>query len=102
MPKCKITVVKRMVNPDLVDEYMEEGQKSYEPCDRFEDGQELVVDEWSQVPDGFCAHAWADIHKEVALLLNGGSYQPWVKEGTKIACCTYGLRPVVFKMQRIE
>jgi uncharacterized repeat protein (TIGR04076 family) len=102
MPKCKITVVKRMVNPDLIDEYMEEEHRGYDPCDRFEDDQEFIVDGWNQVPDGFCAYAWADIHREVAVLLSGGSYQPWIKEGTTITCCTDGLRPVVFKIERTE
>jgi len=41
MAKYKITVVKRMVNQDLVDEY---GQGVVVPCDRFTDGQEFVLE----------------------------------------------------------
>lgn len=103
MPKCMITVLKRMVNPDLIDEYTrDEHNMPNKPCDHFEDGQEFVVDDWNQVPEGFCAYAWADIHRDVAILMSGGSYMPWIKEGTTITCCTDGLRPVVFKIEKME
>ncbi|RLB26553.1 MAG: TIGR04076 family protein, partial [Deltaproteobacteria bacterium] len=30
-------------------------------------------------------------------------YYPWLKQkGVAIACCTDGLRPVIFKLERIE
>ena len=54
-------------------------------------------------PDGFCGWAWDDIHKYFLTLRCGGSFQPWMKaEDNIIACCTDGIRPVVFNLERIE
>jgi uncharacterized repeat protein (TIGR04076 family) len=54
-----------------------------------------------EMPDGFCSWAWADIHRDVAHLALGGNF-PWIKEpGKMVSCCTDGLRPVIFKLERI-
>ena len=43
-----------------------------------------------------------DIQRDIFHTLYGG-YYPWMKEkGVVISCCTDGLRPVVFKLERIE
>ncbi len=97
MAKAKITVLKRMVNPDIVAEYLGEEMG---PCGLFEDGQEFIQDGW-RPPEGFCPWAWSDIHKEIMLVRRGGS-QGEKLEGMAIACCTDGFKPVVFKIERIE
>ena len=98
MAKVKITVVKLMANPDLVDEY---GEGIALPCDRFTEGQEFIVESVAQ-PDGFCSWAYADIQRDLAIMMFGGNL-PWIKQpGTAIACCTDGLRPVVFKIERLD
>ena len=52
-------------------------------------------------PPGFCGWAWADIQRDVAHLALGGDF-PWIKQkGTMISTCTDGLRPVVFKLERL-
>lgn len=105
MYKCKITVLKRVANPKIVDEYMGDEPKAGNviPCQNFQDGQEFVLDSWAAPPEGFCTWAWADIHKYILLVMSGGDFTPWVKQkGTAIACCTDGYRPVVFKLERIE
>jgi len=62
MPKCKITVLKRSLNSDLIEEYIEDIYKDIKPCEIFKDGQELIIDpNLAKVPDGFCDWAWADI-----------------------------------------
>ncbi|MCF8094398.1 MAG: TIGR04076 family protein [Desulfobacteraceae bacterium] len=114
MPKVKITVVKKMncnevfggnppakINHDLLTP----------ECHRFELGQEFFVDlskdrshpeSWENVPQGFCSWAYADIQRDIAHILFGGSY-PWMaEEGATISCCTDGLRPVVFRIERIR
>jgi uncharacterized repeat protein (TIGR04076 family) len=51
----------------------------------------------------FCDWAWNDIHKVLLTLRKQGNFAPWMKDGnTIIACCTDGLKPVVFKVERIE
>jgi uncharacterized repeat protein (TIGR04076 family) len=102
MPTCKITVVKRTLNQDLIDQHVSETRDSFGRCPVYEDGQEYVIEEFPLKPDGFCDWAWADIHREVVAVMFGSSY-PWIRQpGTAITCCTDGLRPVVFRVEAIE
>ncbi len=105
MTKCKITVLKRTVNQDLIEQYMGEEYKTRDlfPCQNFEEGQSFVTTSWGLPPEGFCASAWAAIRGYIGIVITGGDLTPWVKHpGTAIACCTDGYRPVVFKIERIE
>ena len=98
MPNVKITVLERNVNQRVIQEHapMQMGA-----CDMFEDGQEFIIDSDVVPPEGFCAWAYADIQKYILLLRHDGN--PRLKhEGTAIACCTDGFRPVVFKLERME
>jgi uncharacterized repeat protein (TIGR04076 family) len=96
----KITVLKRMVNQDLVDEFCEADVTL--PCPVFTEGQEFIL-ESEELPEGFCDSAWDDIYKSFQIIARGGSLPEWMKEdGTMIACCSDGLRPVVFEVRRIH
>lgn len=100
MPKCKITVLKRMLNPELAQEYR---QDEVQLCEFFEEGQEFIIDGWSGPPDGFCDWAWYDIQRIFVALMSGGTFGPAMKnERSQIMCCTDGFRPVVFKLERID
>ncbi|MFX1284202.1 MAG: TIGR04076 family protein [Promethearchaeota archaeon] len=103
--KCKITVLKRTINQDLIDEYIDEQYRSHmKPCDKFKDNQEFVLegDAVSRPPNDFCAWAWADIRKDI-LMIALGSDMPGLKQrGTVITGCTDWFRPVIFKVERIE
>jgi uncharacterized repeat protein (TIGR04076 family) len=102
MPKCKITVVKRTIHQDLIDKYLSDTRESFGRCQAFEDGQEFILDGFPLKPEGFCDWAWADIHRDVVATIFGGSY-PWIQQpGTAITCCTDGLRPVIFKVERMD
>jgi len=104
-PNCRITVLKRTLNQDLVDEYMDEDYKPLARCDRFYDGQEFLLEGWeglSDLPEGFCPWAWADIRHDLLRIMSGGG-MPGVKQpGTTIAGCTDWFRPVIFKIERSE
>ena len=105
MNKCRVTVLKRMANRDLIERYMgdETRAKNIAPCTNFYDGQSFLVDNPGTPPEGFCGWAWANIHKEIVAIMSGGDFQPWVNQpGMMIACCTDGFRPVVFKIERVE
>jgi len=57
MAKAKITELKRMVNENIIDEYL--GDKDDKtPCGLFEDGQEFIQEGW-RPPEDFCPWAWA-------------------------------------------
>lgn len=102
MSKCKITVVKRTLNQDLIDQYVSKARGDFAQCQVYEDGQEFLIEDFPLKPDGFCDWAWADIHRDVVAVMFGGSY-PWIEQpGTAITCCTDGLRPVVFRVEAIE
>jgi len=94
----KITVVKKVSNPEVFRRYADRGAHS--SCETVEVGMEFVSQGMAMPPD-FCSWAWADIQRDVAHLALGGDF-PWMKQkGTMITCCTDGLRPVVFRLERI-
>jgi uncharacterized repeat protein (TIGR04076 family) len=102
MAKCKITVVKRSINQELIDEYLRKTGEDVGRCTAFEDGQEFTVERFPSKPEGFCDWAWASIHRDVAVVMFGGEY-PWMERpGIGITCCTDGFRPVIFKVERVD
>lgn len=100
MYKCKLTVLKRMINKDLAAEYL--NNPDLKPCELFTEGKEYIIDSLSSIPEGFCTWAWSDILRDIAIIITGGNLDWMKKEGTHITCCTDGFRPVVFKLERIE
>ncbi|MFX1340156.1 MAG: TIGR04076 family protein [Promethearchaeota archaeon] len=103
MPKCRITIIKRMLNEDLINEYIIEEYKGMSKCECFEDGQEFIIDpNLAKVPEGFCHWAWADIRNEINLIASGGNIFGMRQKGTAITACTDWFRPVYFKIQRLE
>jgi len=104
MPRCKITVLKRTINQDLIDEYLDDTHKDIGPCERFRDGQEFVIDPWV-MPEDFCAccaWAWSDIRRDILTVAYGGDMPGMRQRGTVITGCTDWLRPVIFKVERME
>jgi len=95
----KITVAALLKPGKIFDELAAE---SVAPeCDRYTVGKEYISS-GINMPEGFCSWAWADIQRDVAHLAMDGDF-PWIKEkGKMVSCCTDGLRPVVFKLERIE
>jgi len=97
MPKCRITVLKKMFDEDLAKEY----KRHVAPCALFTEGQEFIAETF-EPPEGFCGWAWNDICKSYMTLLFGGSFPGMKDKRTFIACCTDGVMPVVFKLERLE
>jgi uncharacterized repeat protein (TIGR04076 family) len=104
MSKVRITVVERTFNEEISRDYGSEGflaGRGFGPCPNFQEGQEFILDGLSK-PQRFCSWAWADIHREVRTVAFGGGF-PWVNTpDSAIACCTDGMKPVVFKIERID
>ncbi len=86
----KITVLKISVQQDL----RQHSSGEIKPCDRFKVGQEFVVKVPWVPPEGFCPWAWADIRTYIHIVHAGGMQQ-------LVGCCTDGLRPVFFKIERL-
>lgn len=50
-----------------------------------------------------CDWAWNDIQKVLLAMMLGADFGLWMKDSnTFIACCTDGIKPVVFKLERSE
>lgn len=98
----QITVLKRAVFRDLIDEYVPaERSASYGACERFEDGQVFEV-RGGTPPAGFCARAWASIFGDLAVVELGGDAS-WINHpNTMITCCNDGLTPVVFRIEKLR
>ena len=99
--KIQITVLRRMSNQDLADQFQHEATI---PCPLFEDGQVFTLDRWDEPPEGFCEWAWEDIYEKMMKVTGEATFipEPIKERGMMIACCTDGFRPVVFKMVRID
>ncbi len=101
MAKVKITVVKKVNSGELFGENPPAAFDVAPECDQLEAGQEFISGK-GECPLGFCPWAFADIQRDIIHILFGGSY-PWIKEkGVAISSCTDGLRPVIFKIEKIE
>lgn len=103
--KCKITVLKRECYTDLQKQYLMNPEAG--PCHMFREGQEFIVDGNNYVTmlDGkFCSEAWAAISHYIYAALQGGSIMNgWTNdEKIQIGCCSDGVRPVIFKIERID
>ncbi len=101
IPTCKITVLKTLYHQDLAEEYRRDGLRQG-PCHFFSEGDEFNVNYLTERPEGFgCDWAWDDIHKILMIMMTGGSFKNWMKnENQFITCCTDGIKPVVFKIER--
>ena len=103
--RVKITVLKR-VDPSVIFDgdvpNMPGKEEKYRICTTHEEGQEFIVEQDGAMPDGFCGWAWRDIYKDLSVLQFGGDFHPWVNKGEMITCCTDGIRPVSFKLERLK
>ncbi len=99
----KITVVKIEYYPDLVKDVNTDIVGEFGRCPFFKEGQEFIIRDIDNIPNGFCSWAWADIERDVAIILFGGQPQPVLKNPNSMySCCDEGLRPVIFKIERVS
>ena len=97
--KVKISVLKRF-HPSEVFDKSPVTSHTFEACSLFKAGQEFIVENL-EMPEGFCTSAWVSMYGIIQVLSFGGDL-PWIKEkGVAISCCIDGLRPVIFKLERV-
>ena len=104
--KVKITVLDRKCYRDLQEQYLSPSFKNAGPCNRFETGQEIIIDHrgFNTMNNGnFCVEAWDCISRYVYTALQGGSIMKgWTEDDhVMIACCNDGTRPVIFKIETL-
>lgn len=98
--KFKITVVKTFEPKDVLghDFYMPSGKKIVK-CDLKEGESFISID--GNIPEGFCNAAWAAIYPTIKMFRFGGNY-PAFEPGTAFTTCSDGIRPVSFKLEKID
>ncbi|WP_213950928.1 TIGR04076 family protein [Tepidanaerobacter syntrophicus] len=102
MYKVKITVIEKILHEHIADKYLTDGKK-VGSCDCFEVGDSFIADGMMAPPKNFCPFAWNDIFSTVLAISRGGTFTPWDKTNfSHIACCTDGVRPVTFLIERDE
>jgi len=103
--KCKITVIKRTLDQDLINKYADDKYIDHmKLCEIFQDNQEFILEgdaAFSQPPKDFCAWAWADIRKDILTVALGCDIPGMKRRGMVITGCTDWFRPVIFKIERI-
>lgn len=104
MYDCKITVIKRTVNQDIISDYLKDEYQEAKPCERYTDGQEFIITKENRYrpPENFCAWAWADIRHDLLTLVYGGKTPHMKNDNENIVGCTDWFRPVYFKIERIQ
>ena len=80
MSDVSITVIAKLKPGEVFDELAASNLNPV--CDGVKLG-ESSVSRNLQMPEGFCSWAWTDIQ-------------------SMVSCCTDGLRPVVFRLERID
>lgn len=102
--RVKITVIKRVTPEYIFDGNIpprSDGQK-YTICTAFKEGDEFIVEKNVRCPEGFCSYAFKDIYSDLRVLALGGDHEPWVESPKMYSCCTDGIRPVAFLLERLD
>ncbi|MHA2031735.1 MAG: TIGR04076 family protein [Candidatus Kariarchaeaceae archaeon] len=102
MEKVKITVIKKF-NPDEIfgHEIIHASGKPIPQCPFFEEGQEIFAENSFIKPEEFCGWAWRDLTVRFTKfdLLED---EEWPKKGETYVACGDGIRPVIFKLEKLE
>ncbi|MDD5263415.1 MAG: TIGR04076 family protein [Candidatus Bipolaricaulis sp.] len=95
---ARITVIKRALNIDLVETHLADCLSVARPCSVFREGMTFdVKGPFPEKPQGFCDWAWVAIYPNLALACAGAE----LSAGVAFPCCTDGLRPVTFQIEKI-
>ena len=102
MNSVRITVLKREFYPDLAETYLSEGV-SVGACPLQNEGDVFVYSGGAEKPEGLCPWAWIDLYGTISSLSAGGDENTWYKNGgTRILCCTDGVRPVIYRLELVR
>lgn len=100
MKKVKITAIRKVCYPDLMEKY----ENPIEHACHVEEGQTWIA-YGGERPEGFCDSAWDSISAFVKVLANGGGnfYDGWMKNPySAMLSCNDGFRPVSFYIEALE
>jgi len=101
LSKIKITVVKNFSPEEVF------GEKFHKPSGKeitkcwLKEG-ESFISENGNMPEDFCHHAWFGMYPKITFIRFGGKFEDWTEEGTDYSACPDGIRPVVFKLEKMS
>ncbi len=100
--KVRIKVLRKLDSQEIFGDDPPLGE-NVKACPMYEVDQEFIVGEDGEMPEGFCHWAWNDLYKVVTALRYGVNWEPETKKtgAPTVHCCTDGLRPVIFKLERV-
>lgn len=97
---CKITVVKRMLNSDLIETFAADPDR-LPICDKVKEGQVFRLHHPFELPEGICAFAWADLRPFILTIAAGGRFDMMKKPVSTLAICADPFRPVIFNIETV-
>lgn len=101
--RVKITVLKKLSADAIYGSIPNDVAPNFNCyCPKFIENQEFIVEEDGTIPKDFCSWAWHDILHFVSVLRLGGRCRWTMGKNKAYACCSDGLRPVFFKIERLE
>ena len=100
--RLKVTVIKMFTPEDVLgpDHGITYNGDPLQPCGH-QVGEEFIVDHHLNKPEGLCGRAWQDLYTTLMVYYFGGDYN-WPAPGVTYQPCGDGLKPVVFKIEKIE
>jgi uncharacterized repeat protein (TIGR04076 family) len=98
MFRVKVTVVETARREDHIKKYCKNGEMP--ACPFFKEGDTFYVDYMDEMPEGFCAWMWHDIHKDIMCLLTGGEFFWMDDPESALVCCTDPFRTVYLLLER--
>ncbi|MDE7469258.1 MAG: TIGR04076 family protein [Desulfovibrionaceae bacterium] len=101
MKRCKIEVIKTYFDDELAQEF---GVTC--ACPAHKVGDTFIAEGFAK-PEGFCDEAWKAIYQYVFALAHMDKdslfYGDWIQTpGVSINSCNDGIRPVIFKITRLD
>ncbi|MFW9964401.1 MAG: TIGR04076 family protein [Candidatus Sifarchaeia archaeon] len=101
MARIRVTVLKKFNPKDVFGhDYVNPRGEIVPACYVFDEGEEFLIDNLKK-PEKFCGWGWKTVVKDLEIL-NCGDDLTWTETGVIYSSCTDGVRPVVFKLERVE
>jgi len=102
MTRVRVTVIKKFSVEDV---FGENHSITYNgepiPACGLEEGEEFIVENHLFRPEGFCGRAWHDLYTTLMIYYYGGDIE-YPQPGVTYQPCGDGLKPVVFRIERMQ
>jgi len=102
LKKVKITVIRKF-NPIEIfgHEIIRHSTNKAIPTCSMEEGKEYFVENLYEMPDDFCPRVWYDTHDIITMFFYGCDFD-YPEPGVTYIPCNDGVRPVIFKIEKLD